>query len=173
VDAPRSGFGFNVSATADSSILSGIPASAYNTTPALPANNVQVCGGGSFTPGLATCDPYLKGYGQFNYTWKDGTFIGLGADYEGKNNPYYQPPFAIADLVYRKPFNRNLDFNLSVENLFNTNSFNYLPAPNLGVPAVADFTTNGTTIQQGSYSTYLIPAVTRTMHVSLRYHLGR
>jgi hypothetical protein len=174
VYAPRSGFGFNFAVTADSSVLSGIPASAYNTLPSLPANGVQVCGNGSFTPGLATCDPYLKGYGQFTYTWGDGTYLALGADYEGKNNPYYQPPFAIADLAYRKPLNKNLDFNLSVENLFNTNSYNYLPAPNLGVPAVADYVPTGTnTIQQGSYPTYLIPAVTRTMRVSLRYHVGR
>jgi hypothetical protein len=172
--APRRGLGFNIAATADRSILSGVPASAYNTTPSLPANGVQVCGNGSFTPGLATCDPYLKGYGQFTYTWGDGTYLALGADYEGKNNPYYQPPFAIADLVYRKPMNKNLEFNLSIENLFNTNSYNYLPAPNLGVPAVADYVPAGsTTIQQGSYPTYLIPAVTRTMRVSLRYHFGR
>jgi hypothetical protein len=174
VIAPRRGLGFNIAATADRSILSGIPASAYNTTPALPANGVQVCGNGSFTPGLATCDPYLKGYGQFTYTWGDGTLLALGADYEGKNNPYYQPPFAIADLEYRKPMNRNLEFDLSVENLFNTNSYNYLPAPNLGVPAVADYVPAGsTTIQQGSYATYQIPAVTRTLRVSLRYHVGR
>jgi hypothetical protein len=174
VYAPRRGLGFNVAATADSSILSGIPATAFNSTPSLPANGVQVCGNGSFTPGLSTCDPYLKGYGQFTYSWGDGTFIGLGADYEGKNNPYYQPPFAIADLVYRKPFNKNLDFNLSIQNLFNTNSFNYLPAQNAGVPAVADYVPTGSsTIQQGSASTYLIPAATRTLRVSLRYHFGR
>jgi outer membrane receptor protein involved in Fe transport len=171
--APRTGFGYNFAVTADSSILSGIPPSAYTSTPSLPANNVQVCGNAAFTPGLATCDPYLKGYGQFTYTWKDGTFIALGADYEGKNNAYYQPPFAIADFAYRVPVGHNLDFNLSVQNLFNTNSFNYLSAPNLGVPAVADYTTNGKTFQQGSYSTYLIPAATRTLRVSLRYHFGR
>jgi outer membrane receptor protein involved in Fe transport len=171
--APRRGFGFNIAATADSSIFSGIPASAYNTTPALPANNVQVCGNAAFTPGLATCDPSLKGYAQFTYTWRNGTFAALGVDYEGKNNAYYQPPFAIADLSLRAPLARNLDFNLSIQNLFNTNSYNYLPAPNLGVPAVGDFSTNGTTIQQGSYSTYLLPAVTRTLRLSFRAHMGR
>jgi hypothetical protein len=59
---------------------------------------VQVCGNAQFTPGLATCDPYLKGYGQLTYTWRDGTFVELGADYEAKNNAYYQSPFAIADF---------------------------------------------------------------------------
>ncbi len=173
VYAPRRGFGFNIAATADSSILSGIPASAYNATPSLPANNVQVCGNAAFTPGLATCDPYLKGYGQLTYTFNEGTFLGLGVDYEGKNNAYYQVPFAIADMVLRIPVTRAIDFNLSVENLFNNNSFDYLAAPNAGLPAVGDYQAANGSIQQGSYSTYRIPAVTRTLRLSLRLHFGR
>ena len=35
VYAPRRGFGFNIAATADSSILTGIPATAYNSSPSL------------------------------------------------------------------------------------------------------------------------------------------
>jgi hypothetical protein len=172
--SPFRGFGYNVAVTADSSILNGIPASAYNgSSPSLPSNNVQVCGNGEFTPGLATCIPYLKGYGQLNYTLNSGTFVGLGVDYEGKNNAYYQPPFAIVDLAYHEPFTKTLDFNLSVENLLNTNSYDYLAAPNLGVPAVGDESSNGKTIQQASYPTYRIPAATRTLRVSLRAHVGR
>ncbi len=171
--APARGFGYNVALTADSSILQGIPVSAYNGFPAVPANNVQVCGNAQFTPGLATCIPYLKGYGQMTYQWQKGAFLALGVDYEGKNNAYYQPPFAIADLTYRQPIVKHLDFQLSVQNLFNTNSYNYLPAPNLGVPAVGNYTTDGNTIQQGSYSTYLIPAPTRTLRFSMRAHVGR
>ena len=173
VYAPRRGFGFNAAATADSSILSGIPASAYTGTPALPANNVQVCGNAAFTPGLATCDPYLKGYGQLNYTFNDGTFLSFGVDYEGKNNAYYQPPFAIADMALRIPVSRTFDFNLSVENLFNNNSFDYLPAPNAGVAAVGDYQAADGSIQQASYPTYRIPAVTRTLRLSVRAHVGR
>jgi outer membrane receptor protein involved in Fe transport len=170
--APRTGFGYNASLTADRSQLSGIPEAAYNASPSLPANNVQVCGNGEFTPGLATCIPYLKGYGQLNYRSSRGTYAALGVDYEGANNAYYQPPFAILDLEARQPLTRYLDLNFSVENLLNTNSFDYLPAPNLGVPAIADVT-NGKGIQQTSYSTYRIPAVTRTIRVSARIHLGR
>ena len=172
--SPFRGFGYNVAVTADSSILNGIPASAYNgSSPSLPSDNVQVCGNGEFTPGLATCIPYLKGYGQLNYTLNSGTFVGLGVDYEGKNNAYYQPPFAIVDLVYHEPWTKTLDFNLSVENLLNTNSYDYLAAPNLGVPAVGDESSNGKTVQQASYPTYRIPAATRTLRVSLRAHVGR
>jgi outer membrane receptor protein involved in Fe transport len=171
--APVAGFGYNFALTADSSELSGIPASAYNSSAALPADNVQVCGNAAFTPGLATCIPYLKGYGQLTFQFAKGTFVALGADYEGKNNAYYQPPFAIADFVFHQPLNHTTDFNLSVENLFNTNSYDYLPAPGLGTPAVADTTSNGTSIQQTTYSTYRLPAATRTLHVSVRAHVGK
>jgi hypothetical protein len=173
VHAPLRGFGYNVALTADRSILSGIPASAYGSSPTLPANDVQVCGNGEFTPGLATCVPYLKGYGQVNYTLNTGTFVALGADYEGKNNAYYQLPFAIVDFQFRQPLRPNVDFNLSVQNLLNTNSYNYLAAPNLGVPAVADIVGANNSIQQTSYTTYRIPAPTRTLRASVRLHFGR
>jgi hypothetical protein len=150
----------------------GIPASVYNGSPGLPANDVQVCGGGAFTPGLATCIPYLKGYGQVTYAWKGGGFAALGVDFEGKNNAYYQKPFAFADLVAREPLTHYLELQLSVQNLFNNNSFNYLPAANAGVPAVGDYTPDGVTIAQGSFSTYLIPAPTRTVRLSLTAHMG-
>ncbi len=170
--APRIGFGYNASATFDRSILSGIPAAAYNSSPSLPANGVQVCGNGEFTPGLATCIPYVKGYAQLNYTAQNGAFAAIGADYEGANNAYYQPPFAVVDFQFKQPLTKYIDLNLSVENLLNTNSYDYLPAPGLGVPAVADVS-NGNGIQQSSYSTYRIPAATRTVRVSARLHLGK
>jgi hypothetical protein len=173
VYAPARGFGYNFSLAADSSITNGVPASFMSDLPiTLPANGTQVCGTGLFTPGSATCIPYLKGYGQFNYTSKGKTFVALGVDYEGKNNAYYQPPFAIADLTVRQPFARIFDIQLSVQNLLNTNSFSYLPAPNLGEPVTADYSTDGKTVSQGSYPTYLIPAVTRTLRLEVRAHLG-
>jgi outer membrane receptor protein involved in Fe transport len=170
--APRTGLGYNASVTFDKSILSGIPPAAYNSSPSLPANGVQVCGNGEFTPGLATCIPYVKGYGQFNYTTGAGAFTALGVDYEGKNNAYYQPPFAVLDFQFKQPLTRYIDLNLSVENLLNTNSYDYLPAPGLGSPAVADVN-NGHGIQQSAYTTYRIPAATRTLRVSARLHLGK
>ena len=136
--APPTGFGYNLALAADSSITNGVPASFMSDLPiTLPANGTQVCGTGLFTPGSATCIPYLKGYGRFTYQFAKGTFVALGADYEGKNNAYYQPPFAVADFFFHQPLNHVADFNLSVENLFNTNSYDYLPAEGLGVPAVA------------------------------------
>jgi hypothetical protein len=159
--------------TADSSITNGVPASYMSFLPiTLPANGVQVCGTGLFTPGSATCIPYLKGYGQFTFTSKGGTFVAIGVDYEGKNNAYYQPPFAFADLTARQRFAHIFEAQLSVQNLFNNDSFSYLTAPNLGVPVVANYSTDGKTVQQGTYPTYLIPAPTRTIRLEVRAHIG-
>jgi len=173
--APRIGLGYSVQAAADRSITSGVPASVMTQYPfTLPANGVQICGSGLFTPGTATCIPYLKGYGQVSYTTGDRTFTSLGVDYEGKNNPYYQPPFAILDLTFRHPISHAIDLQFSVQNLLNTNSFNQLAAPNLGEPVTANYTNaTNTAIYQGSYPTYLIPAPTRTIRLQARYHFGR
>jgi outer membrane receptor protein involved in Fe transport len=171
--APAIGFGFNLSVAAQRSIVDGIPGSVYDGGPGFPVNNVQVCGNGLDQAGIPTCIPYLKGYGQFTYSWKNGGYAALGVDYEGKNNPFYQPPFAIADLTVRQPITRNLTLLVSVQNLFNTNSFSYLAAPNLGVPLVAGATNDGVTSFQTTYSSTLIPAPARTLRVELRYHFGR
>jgi hypothetical protein len=165
---PRYGVGYSVAAAADRSILDGIPLSAYNDSPSFPVNNVQLCGNGLFTPGLATCIPYLKGYAQMSYQGRSGDFLHLGIDYEGKNNAYYQPPFAQLDFTYRHPFSRFVDFQFSVQNLLNTNSFSDLPAPNAGEPLVAA-TVNG----QTTYASTLIPENPRTARFQLRFHLGR
>jgi outer membrane receptor protein involved in Fe transport len=115
----------------------------------------------------------LKGYGQLNYTSRHGFYGEIGFDYQGKNNPYYQPPFAIFDMTVRQTFMKNFDLQASVQNLLNTNSYEHLAAPNLGTPVTANYTLDGKTIQQGSYPTYLIPAVTRTINFIVRYHVGR
>jgi outer membrane receptor protein involved in Fe transport len=164
---PRVGFGFNISAAATRSIVSGIPDSAYNGSPAFPVNNVQICGNG-LTVAISTCVAYLKGYGQLTYVARGGTFVGLGVDYEGKNNSYFQPPFAQVDLTVRKPITKTLEFLASVENLLNTNNFNNLAEPNAGSPEVAETATGQTT-----YSSTLIPTPPRTVRVQMRLHVGR
>ncbi len=166
--APIFGLGYSLSVGADRSILSGIPAAAYNGSAGFPVNNVQMCGNGLFTPGLATCIPYLKAYGHIDYTWRNGDYAGLGIDYEGKNNAYYQPPFAQVDLVLHHPINKMLELQVSVQNLLNTNAFSDLPAPNAGVPIVAE-TSSGLT----TYSSTLLTAPPRTFRLQLRAHMGR
>ena len=166
--APRAGFGYNVAIAADRSILTGIPLAAYNGNPGFPVNNVQTCGNGLFTPGLATCIPYLKGYAQLTYGTRSGLFTAVGMDYEGKNNAYYQPPFEIFDFTARYPIAKTFELQASVQNLFNTNNFSNLPAPNVGVPIVAETNTGLTT-----YSSVLLPAPPRTFRLQGELHVGR
>jgi hypothetical protein len=174
--APRVGFGFNASVAAERSIIDGIPLSAFGVgSLALPANNVQVCGTGLNQPGIPTCIPYLKGYGQFTYSWRDGTYAALGTEYEGKNNAYYQPPFAVLDLAVRRPVTKTAEFVLSVQNLLNTNAYDYLPAPGAGTAQVAGTlnTASDTSVSQATYVATRLPEVARTLHLQLRLHTGR
>ena len=108
-----------------------------------------------------------------SYRTARGDYGSLGLEYMGKNNPYYQPPFAILDFQFRQPIAPSVDLSISVQNLLNTNSYNYLAAPNLGVPAVGNYTTPTGKVEQGSYATYLIPAATRTFRASMRVHVGK
>jgi len=172
---PPTGFGFNLSANAQSSILSGLSPNVF--TPgagSVPANDVQICGNGVAAPGIATCIPYLQGYAQGTYTLHDGTLFALGGLFLGKNNAYFQPPFWQVDLVARKPLTRNLEVTLSVQNLLNMNNYGaYLPIAGAGTPLVAN-TTNATftSISQTSFVPTLVPAPPRTLRLQLRAHVG-
>jgi hypothetical protein len=173
--APRSGFGYNIAASAVSTQVSGIPPGAYSAgTASFPVNNVQICGNGFGTPGIPTCIPYLKGYGQLTYTWRDRTFMALGVDYEGKNNAYFQLPMALVDFSFRKPITKNLSIQLSAENLLNTNNYgNYLPSPNSGTPLVAGTVDATGAIQQTSYTPTRNSASPRTVYLNLNLHVGQ
>ena len=166
--APPVGFGYNIAAAAESAIVSGIPSFAYGSSLGFPANDVQICGSGQVTPGIPTCIPYLKGYGQFTYTWRKGGFAALGVDYEGKNNAYFQPPMALVDLTLRHPITKNIDIQATLENALNTNAYNALPAPGQGTPLTAD-----TSAGQSVYIPVLVPAIPRTVRVQARFHFGR
>jgi outer membrane receptor protein involved in Fe transport len=171
--APPTGLGFNLAVAAERSIPSGIPASLYGTGAGFPVNNVQICGNGVAAPGIPTCIPYLKGYGQLTYQWHDGSYAGLGVDYEGKNNAYYQPPFAQVDLTLRKPITKYFSLNLGVQNLLNTNNFGtYLPTPGAGYPVTAA-QLNGSQIQQISFIASRIAAPPRIIRLSGTLHTGR
>ncbi len=183
---PVKGFGFNVSATAESSILSGLGPQFFTptlpgATPvySVPANNVQICGNGTTAPGIATCIPYLQGYGQFTWAQPDGTFVGLGVNYQGKNNAYFQPPFALVDFVATRPVGKIVSMQLSVQNLLNTNNYGaYLPIaygttqPYPGVPLVGN-TANATqtAISQGSFYPTVVPATARYVRLIFSVHV--
>jgi outer membrane receptor protein involved in Fe transport len=104
----------------------------------------------------------LKGYGQLTYTARGGTFVGLGVDYEGKNNSYFQPPFALLNLTAVRQVTKNFSLNLGVENLLNTDTDGaYLAEPNLGVPLVSDTATG-----QGTFIPARINAPARQVRLS-------
>jgi len=154
---PLIGFGFSLSAAADRSIINGLPGAS-----GVPANGVQICGNGFAAPGIATCVPYLKGYGSLGYRWKGGSRLALGVDYEGKNNSYFQPPFALLNLTGVRQVNRDFSLNLAVENLLNTNNDGaYLAEPNLGTPLVSDTATG-----QGTFIPARINAPARQVRLS-------
>jgi hypothetical protein len=175
--APPTGFGYNASLAFEKSQVSGIPNVFYAYGPSLPANGQQTCGFGEATPGSVTCIPYMKGYFQLNYTLKDGTYAGLGADFEGKNNTYFQPPFLIMDFTIRRPVTKTLEAQLSVENLLNTNNFWNLPMPNAGTTTTTGsygaYYCGTTTYCQTTSPSTLVPAPPRTFRFQLRYHYGK
>ncbi|MDB5040940.1 MAG: TonB-dependent receptor [Candidatus Eremiobacteraeota bacterium] len=174
--APRFGFGYNAQVAAEKSVVNGLTANLYSPgAPSFPVNNVQICGNGVAAPGIPTCIPYLKGYGQVTYVWRDGTYAGLGINYQGKNNAYFQPPFALLDFTFRRPITKMLELQVGVENLLNTNTYNqYLAMPNLGTPLTAATTdTNFSSVQQTSFTPTLVSAPPRIVRLQLRLHSGR
>jgi outer membrane receptor protein involved in Fe transport len=166
---PSYGFGYSISAAAERSIISGVPLSYYNSSGSFPANNVQVCGPGYVTVGAPTCIPYLKGYGLLTYQGKGshGTYVGLGVDYEGKNNAYYSPPLALADLTVQQPITKFVELQVTIQNLLNTNVYTGLVQQGLGEPVVAQTNTGLT-----SYNGPLINAQERTVRIQGRFHFG-
>jgi outer membrane receptor protein involved in Fe transport len=169
---PQRGLGYSLSAAAERSIPSGIPASLYSAGSAsFPANNVQICGNGTQNPGIPTCIPYLKGYGNINYRFADGSYVGVGGDFEGKNNAYYQPPFWQVDLTARRSVTPTLEFAVGVQNLLNTNNYGtYLATPNAGTPVTAGTLDASGNLAQTSFIATRISAPARTIRVSMRLH---
>jgi hypothetical protein len=157
---PIVGFGYYVTGTLERAIVTGIPLSAYGTSYSEPANGVQLCG--------TICIPYLKAYGQLQYAFRDKTLLLLGADFEGKNNSYNQGPLTLLNFTYSHPLNRTVSLQVSADNLLNTNTFDNLVVPNVGVPQVGENNKG----QYGNYVTPIIPALPRTVRMQLTWKQG-
>jgi hypothetical protein len=175
--APRLGLGYNAAMAFERSVVNGIPLQFYALGPALPANGQQTCGFGLATPGSVTCIPYMKGYFQATYAFRGGAWAGLGMDFEGKNNVYFQPPFVQFDLTLQKPITPTLEAQVTVQNLLNTNDYYNLPMPNAGVTTTTGQATcppgAACSYYQTTYPSTLVPAPPRTFRVQLRWHMGR
>jgi len=73
---------------------------------------------------------------------------------------------------------KDLELQVSVQNLLNTNDFYNLPMPNAGVTTTLGQPTPATpggplTYSQTSLPSTLVPAPPRTLRVQLRWHDGR
>jgi hypothetical protein len=163
------GLGWYLTGTLARSVPNGIPVAAFGKNFTLPGNGIQQCSDG----GSAVCIPYFKAYGALSFTAKDGTYYKLGEDFEGKNNTYFQPPFAIFDAVVRHPVTNFLDAQLSISNLLNTNSYGDLVLPNAGTPVLGEN-------NKGQYGNYvgstpfpLIPVQPRNVRLQFRWHVNR
>ena len=163
---PDLGLGYYLAASLARSIVNGVPSSFYTSPTAFvqPANGQQQCSNG----GSQVCIPYLKSYGELQYIAHDRTLYQLGADFEGKNNTYNQPPFILLNFAARHPLNSTLDLQLAVENLLNTNNYANLAQPNSGIPQIGESSAG-----LGSILTPLIPAPPRNLRLQLEYHVGR
>jgi outer membrane receptor protein involved in Fe transport len=78
---------------------------------------------GSTTDGVSNQSvPYLQGNAQLQYRFRNGAFALFGDTLYGKNNSFNRPPFGVAYLSISYPFNRDLAFQVSGYNVFNTYS---------------------------------------------------
>ena len=161
---PARGWGFYATGTLARSIPTGIPITSSSFS--VPANGVQQCSDG----GSAVCIPYFKGYGSLSYTTGDGSFVSLGADVEGKNNTYFQPPFTVFDLVARRAVSKAVDVQLSTYNLFNSNTYSGLVTPNAGVPILGQNASGQYGNYVGSLPFPLIPVQPRTVRLQFSFH---
>ena len=114
----------------------------------------------------ASAIPAVSQTMRFAARTESGAFAAIGLDFEGKNNTYFQPPFAQLDLTGRVPVTSFLEAQVSVQNLLNTNNFYNLPAPGAGVTTVVGVKGGG--LDQSPSD--LIPAPPRTVRVQLRWH---
>jgi outer membrane receptor protein involved in Fe transport len=157
---PTIGLGYYLTGTLERAIVTGIPVSVFSSSYSEPANGVQLCG--------TICIPYLKAYGSLQYAFRDHSLLMLGADFEGKNNSYNQAPLTLVNFTYRHPVSRWVSAQISVDNALNTNTYENLVLPNVGVPQVGENNLG----QYGPYTTPLIPALPRTVRMDFTWRQG-
>jgi hypothetical protein len=94
-------------------------------------------------------------------------------DFEGKNNPYFQPPFGQWDLTVKQPLRNDLEAQISVENLFNTNNFYNLPQPGAGTTVPFGSLNGAGNFALATGPTTMVPTLPRTFRFQLRWHTGK
>lgn len=145
---PNVGIGFTGSLGLEQGYVYDLPAYFYCSIPApscTPNQNLGVVAGQNFTSGgigtgfgstigsMNTSIPYMQGNAAISYTSREGVFLQLGETLYGKNNSLNEAPFAIGYATVRVPLGNQFAFQVSGDNIFNTNSGLY-PIYGGGVP---------------------------------------
>jgi outer membrane receptor protein involved in Fe transport len=138
---PAVGWGFSLAGSTQRGYAYNLPPGFYcgapGCVPGVPKtynNNLGIISGqnyigefvnntGSTTYGVSNQSvPYLQGNAQVEYRSRNGAFLLFGDTLYGKNNSLNRPPFGVAYLSINYPFNRDLAFQVSGYNVFNTYS---------------------------------------------------
>jgi hypothetical protein len=108
-DEPRVGFGYYVNATLQRVYYLGLPASLFSSIQ-YPYNGQQLAS-----------TPYAKAYGEFRQTWKNGSVLRMGFDYEGNNNPNNYYPYCVTDLTISQNIGHGVLLSVTGQNIFDVN----------------------------------------------------
>jgi hypothetical protein len=109
------------------SYVVSVPAGFYNNGgtcqpyTGLNCANTQIVPGTNFTgAGLVAVPaavPYANGYGDVGYRWTPQTYVQIEADYFGKNNSYYEPPFTALNAYAGYGLTRHVTLIANFQNL--------------------------------------------------------
>jgi hypothetical protein len=113
---PVAGFGVRLQTSFERAFFYNLPYSLLSSAPIPNTNGEQLNGAGN-NPST----PYAKGYLEVSYRQPSGFMARAGVDYEGNNNGYGSPAFAVVDAGLRLPLPFGVAFLLSGENIFNYN----------------------------------------------------
>ncbi|MGI8737861.1 MAG: hypothetical protein DLM53_00305 [Candidatus Eremiobacter antarcticus] len=126
---PAYGFGYTLSSALMRAYTYNLPPGFYDlpggakfavNQTVLPNQNFTI--GGTYSAGNA---PYSTGNAEINYRTRNEWFFAFGETYHGPNNPEQLPAFFVARAAASKKYNSTTTMQLTVDNLFNTNSFPY------------------------------------------------
>jgi hypothetical protein len=137
------GFGFSLSGFLERGYPYDIPANFY-TSLGQPVNQTFIPGVnfnngageyGGIGGGGGAIIPYSGGYGEVSYRFGRNSLVRFGAQYYGKYNTFFEPPFFVLSASARYGFTPHLGLQISVDNLGNMYT---LPYQGSGEPAYAN-----------------------------------
>ncbi len=129
---PFRGWGYTFSGSLERAYPYDIPTSAYATATNPYGTNLGVVPGVNFySNGLGyngisnKSEAYSMGYAAVHRHGAFGQYAEFGLTYYGSNNTYNIPAFFVGTASYRQPVARSTSIQLSVDNLFGTDSLKY------------------------------------------------